>query len=126
MSHIHPNKETPHASSYRPFSYSKPTPYQARPEFFGAFSVVDGTKDKALKAGNGAVKEFEKASVEAQAKAGHIELYSGKYYAACTFGGMMACVCRLILYQHNCHSLLSRASLTPPSPLLTSSKRVGK
>jgi solute carrier family 25 (mitochondrial phosphate transporter), member 3 len=38
------------------------------------------------------VKEFSKASNAAQAKAGKIELYSAKYYAACTFGGIMACV----------------------------------
>lgn len=44
----------------------------------------------------GAVKEFEKASAAAQAKTGQIELYSGKYYAACTLGGIFACVRRAL------------------------------
>jgi solute carrier family 25 phosphate transporter 3 len=35
-------------------------------------------------------------SEKAQAKAGGIELYSAKYYAACTVGGILACV-RLLL-----------------------------
>ncbi|KAM0278026.1 hypothetical protein ACHAQH_005395 [Verticillium albo-atrum] len=68
-----------------------PTKYQARPELYGAFSTVDDVKGKAQKLSTEAAKEFEKASSAAQAKAGHIELYSGKYYAACTFGGLMAC-----------------------------------
>lgn len=54
--------------------------------------MVDSAKDKAVKLSNEATKEFEKASSAAQAKAGKIELYSGKYYAACTFGGLLACV----------------------------------
>ena len=71
---------------------SGPTPFQARTELYPAYSVVEDAKDKAQKLGSEATKEFEKASAKAQAKAGHIELYSGKYYAACTFGGLMACV----------------------------------
>lgn len=70
---------------------ARSTPYQARPELYGAWSVVDDAKNKANKLGAEATKEFEKASSAAQAKAGKIELYSGKYYAACTFGGLMAC-----------------------------------
>jgi solute carrier family 25 (mitochondrial phosphate transporter), member 3 len=38
------------------------------------------------------VKEFEKASSKVQAKTGGIELYSAKYYASCTLGGILACV----------------------------------
>ena len=74
---------------------ARSTPYQARPELYGAWSVVDDAKSKANKLGAEATKEFEKASAAAQSKAGKIELYSGKYYAACTFGGLMACVCPL-------------------------------
>lgn len=70
---------------------ARSTPYQARPELYGAWSVVDDAKSKANKLGAEATKEFEKASAAAQSKAGKIELYSGKYYAACTFGGLMAC-----------------------------------
>lgn len=60
---------------------SQATPYQARPELYGAFSVVDDAKNKA-----------KKLSAEAQAKTGQLELFSPGYYAACTFGGLMACV----------------------------------
>lgn len=57
-----------------------------------AWSTVDDVKDKTNKLSNEAAKEFEKASAKAQAKAGPIELYSPKYYAACTLGGLLACV----------------------------------
>lgn len=53
---------------------------------------MDDAKNKAQKLSKEAQAEFEKASSKAQAKAGKIELYSGKYYAACTFGGLLACV----------------------------------
>lgn len=68
------------------------TPLQAQPELYSAWSVVDDAKVKAEQLSAEASKEFEKASAKAQAKAGHIELYSAKYYAACTFGGLLACV----------------------------------
>ncbi|KAL2020723.1 hypothetical protein VTK56DRAFT_8023 [Thermocarpiscus australiensis] len=68
-----------------------PTPYQARLDLYPAYSVVDDAKDKAKKLSAEATKEFEAASQAAQAKTGKIELYSGKYYAACTFGGLLAC-----------------------------------
>ncbi len=48
-----------------------------------------------------AVQSYEKASAKAQAKTGGIELYSGKYYAACTVGGILACVCDRDLEFHN-------------------------
>ena len=84
-----PSSKMPAAT--RPSSSS---PYMARPELYGAYSVVDDTKAKASKLGAEATKEFEKASATAQAKTGKIELYSAKYYAACTFGGLVACVSR--------------------------------
>lgn len=65
--------------------------YEARTDLYGAWSAVDDAKNKAGQLGNAAVKEFEKASAAAQAKTGKIELYSGKYYASCTFGGLLAC-----------------------------------
>ncbi|KAI1920352.1 Cu/Pi carrier [Ophidiomyces ophidiicola] len=58
---------------------------------FPAWSAVDDVKHKAEAVGNAAAKEYDKASQKAQAKAGKIELYSAKYYAACTFGGLLAC-----------------------------------
>lgn len=70
---------------------SSATPYQARLERYHAYSVVDNAKDKAQKLSAEAQAEFDKASSAAQAKAGHIELFSPKYYAACTFGGLLAC-----------------------------------
>lgn len=102
MSHLFPRPETLQGSIYTPMAVkrpsSKPTPYQARPELFGAFSVVEDAKDKAQKLSAEATKEFEKASAAAQSKTGKIELYSGRYYAACTFGGLMACVSVVFLY----------------------------
>ena len=59
---------------------------------FAAWSAVDDVKSKAGNLSAEAQKELSKASQTAQAKAGTIELYSGKYYAACTFGGLVACV----------------------------------
>ena len=57
-----------------------------------AFSVAEETKGKASALGQEAQREIQKASSAAQAKTGEIELYSPKYYAACTFGGLVACV----------------------------------
>ncbi|KAK8125860.1 uncharacterized protein PG998_001619 [Apiospora kogelbergensis] len=70
---------------------SQATPCQARPELYGAFSVVDDAKDKAKKLSAEAQAEFDKASAATKAKTGQLELYSPGYYAACTFGGLMAC-----------------------------------
>lgn len=70
----------------------KRSPFQARSELYPAWSVVDDAKNKANALSTEATKELEKASAKAQAKASHIELYSAKYYAACTFGGLLACV----------------------------------
>lgn len=94
MSHPFPRPETLQGSFYAATERktSKPTPFQARPELYGVYSVVEEAKGKAKKLSAEATKEFEKASSAAQAKAGNIELYSGKYYAACTFGGLLACV----------------------------------
>ncbi|RFU36108.1 hypothetical protein B7463_g282, partial [Scytalidium lignicola] len=69
----------------------KRTPLQARSDLYTAWSVVDDAKNKANALSAEAAKEFEKASGKIQAKTGQIELYSAKYYAACTFGGLLAC-----------------------------------
>lgn len=63
---------------------------EIRPELCLAYSVVDDAKDKAQKLSAEAAKEFEKGVAKAAPKK-TIELYSGQYYAACTFGGLMAC-----------------------------------
>ena len=96
MSPLHPSRESLQSSIYTPLSTTHRTPYQARPELYSAYSITEDAKDKAQKLGAEATKEFEKASSKAQAKAGKVELYSGKYYAACTFGGLMACVCLVL------------------------------
>ena len=70
----------------------KRTPLQARSELYPAWSVVDDAKKKANTLSAEATKEFDKVSSKVQAKTGHIELYSAQYYAACTFGGLLACV----------------------------------
>ena len=97
MSHLFPRQDTLHKAFGYPLSprqspQSTATPRQARAELFGAWSTVDDVKDKTKKLSAEATKEFEKASTKAQAASGKIELYSGKYYAACTLGGLMACV----------------------------------
>lgn len=78
----------PQASSKPPTRASLP----ARSELYTAWSVIDDAKKKANALSAEATKEFDKASAAAQAKTGGIELYSANYYAACTFGGLLACV----------------------------------
>jgi len=78
-------------ASPQPQSAPRRTPLEARTELFPTWSVVDDAKNKTKALSAEATKEFEKASAKAQAKTGHIELYSAQYYAACTFGGLLAC-----------------------------------
>jgi solute carrier family 25 phosphate transporter 3 len=68
----------------------------ARPELWTAWSAAEDAKQKVSKLSDAAVREFEKTSAKAQAKVGGIELFSAKYYASCTFGGLMACVRTLL------------------------------
>ena len=63
----------------------------ARPQF-PVWSVTEDAKSKANALSEEAQREIKRASAAAQAKSGQIELYSAKYYAACTFGGLIACV----------------------------------
>lgn len=97
MSLLFPRLDTLQQTFGGPYAVNKqrkangPTPLEARMELYQAYSVVDDAKGKAKKLSAEATKEFEAASRKAQAAAGGIELYSPKYYAACTFGGMMAC-----------------------------------
>jgi solute carrier family 25 phosphate transporter 3 len=59
---------------------------------FSAWSAVEDIKKKTDNLSQEVRKNYEKAGEKAQARAGKIELYSPKYYAACTFGGLLACV----------------------------------
>ena len=79
-------------SSSSPFlRRSQPKPSPAENDF-PIWSAVDDVKSKAGQLSAEAQQEYAKASAEAQAKAGEIELYSPKYYAACTVSGILACV----------------------------------
>ncbi|KKA28501.1 hypothetical protein TD95_005296 [Thielaviopsis punctulata] len=70
---------------------AKPTPLQARPELYSSYSIIDDSKEKAKKLGAEAAAEFDRASKKTQDMTGHIQLYTGRYYAACAFGGLLAC-----------------------------------
>lgn len=70
-----------------------PEPLQTRTAKtqFSIWSVTEDAKSKANALSEEAQREIKKASAAAQAKTGQIELYSANYYAACTFGGLIAC-----------------------------------
>lgn len=76
----------------RSTNQTAPTKRNTSSDTYPAWSAVDDVKSKAGSLSAEAQKEFQKASQAAQAKAGKIELYSAKYYAACTLGGLLACV----------------------------------
>lgn len=59
---------------------------------FPAYSVIEDTKSKTDAMTKEASREFNTASQKAQSATGKIEPWSGKYYAACTVGGLLACV----------------------------------
>ena len=85
-----PSPWAPRKFQSEPVSRSK---YLARSELYPAWSAADDAKNnKAAQLSDAAVREFEKSSSKIQAKTGNIEMYSMKYYAACTFGGLLACV----------------------------------
>ena len=99
MPNIFPNQDTlaNTFASRRPlFGFhqepEKPVPAPKRRPIFSAWSAVDDVKHAVETVSSGAQKEFEKASQTVQSKTGKIELYSAKYYASCTFGGLLACV----------------------------------
>lgn len=84
------------ASSGKPSTFqstipSQRTPLEARADLYPTWSTIDDAKNKANSLSAEATKELNKASAKVQAKTGHIELYSAQYYAACTFGGLLAC-----------------------------------
>ena len=83
---------SPVTSYGRPKTQTPKTGLRARESLYSAWSVADDAKAKTNQLSDAAVQEFEKASSKAQSAAGKIELYSPKFYAACTFGGLLACV----------------------------------
>lgn len=81
-------------SSRHVFRQPEPEPLRRslpKPDF-SIWNIAEDAKSKANALSKEAKAEISKASSKAQAKADTIELYSPKYYAACTFGGLMACV----------------------------------
>ena len=73
------------------FGTATPKPAEKKqlpPGRFQAWSVVEDAERKAGDLTDAAAKEYEKASHLAQAKAGNIELYSGKY---CEFASKFVC-----------------------------------
>ena len=75
--------------SSSPFQQPPPqrTQWQAREELYHNYQTGDSKQNLS----DAATQEFNKASQKAQEKTGKIELYSPKYYAACTIGGLLAC-----------------------------------
>lgn len=86
------NSQAPYAEQTSNPSANQDLSYASKQRRFSAWSAVDDMKSKAGALSDEAQKEISKASATAQAKTGQIELYSPRYYAACTFGGLAACV----------------------------------
>ncbi|EKG22193.1 Mitochondrial substrate/solute carrier [Macrophomina phaseolina MS6] len=59
----------------------------ARQDLYGTWSAVDDAKAKAGQLSDKAARELGVGKPQAAT----IELYSARYYAACTFGGLLAC-----------------------------------
>ncbi|KAF2164383.1 hypothetical protein M409DRAFT_25261 [Zasmidium cellare ATCC 36951] len=77
---------TPYAMNTQPAPQRKSIAH-----LYQSWDVTEDAQKKATQLSDAAAKELQKASSAAQDKVGKIELYSGKYYATCTFGGLMAC-----------------------------------
>ncbi|KAI4190889.1 MAG: hypothetical protein L6R41_000490 [Letrouitia leprolyta] len=91
VSRLFLSTHAPHVKSNSDYRTKQTDSQAAQPPRFSAWSAVDDVKSKAGVLSNEAQQEISKASAAAQAKTGQIELYSAKYYAACTFGGLIAC-----------------------------------
>lgn len=87
------NTLLPTSPFYKP---AAPVEHPQKRPIFSSWSATDTVKEKAEEVVDKAAAKYEKASNKAQAKVGGVELYSGKYYAACTFGGILACVGRSV------------------------------
>ncbi|KAI1106674.1 mitochondrial phosphate carrier protein [Jackrogersella minutella] len=95
MSFLFPNQHVLHQSFGSPLNQrartvpaTNATTYQARPELYAAYSVVDDAKNKASKLSAEAQQELDKAT---GATGKTMELYTPTFYAAATFGGLLAC-----------------------------------
>lgn len=81
-------------SPHMPFGSEPPQSQSALEDRYPAWSTVEGGKSNAGTLSKEAQSELKKASQTLQDKTGGIQLHSSKYYAACTFGGLIACVGR--------------------------------
>ena len=61
-------------------------------DHYSAWSTVEDVKSKAGSLSEEARRELNQATQTIQPKRTEIELYSPKYYATCTLGGLVACV----------------------------------
>lgn len=90
-----PNQDALKGVFYSPAAQDSPAGQAPRGKQMGTvfdyYSVADDAKKEAKKLSEEATREFEKASAKAKKASGGIELYTGRYYAACTFGGLLAC-----------------------------------
>lgn len=75
-----------------PFGSEPPQSQPSSADRYPARSMVEGGKSNAGTLSKEAQSELRKASQTLQEKNGEIQLHSAKYYAACTFGGLIACV----------------------------------
>ncbi|EEA19051.1 Cu/Pi carrier [Talaromyces marneffei ATCC 18224] len=72
-------------------NFSQPNHPHPRQPFTAAWSAIDDAKQKTDKTGHSVKQGYENLSNKAQAKTGKIEMFTPKYYAACSFGGLLAC-----------------------------------
>lgn len=94
-----------------PEQAAEATPKRREP--FPAWSAIDEAKKKADAFAHEAAREFDVASHKAQEKTGKIEPWTPKYYAACTVGGMLACVSDAISRKWMVNANCNRVLLTP-------------
>jgi len=89
----HPSQSALSQAFSTRYVFHQPVPESkhTKPDFT-IWNVAEDAKSKANVLSKEAQAEILKASSKAQEKTGKIELYSPKYYVACTFGGLVACV----------------------------------
>ena len=93
MSILYPSQSSIRDAFAPAFTATSPqsiTPLRSRPT--KPRYIAWSASEKAASLSEEAQAELKKASAATQAKTGQIELYSGKFYAACILGGLLACV----------------------------------
>lgn len=98
-----------------PFGSEPPQRQPSSADRYPAWSTVEGGKSNAGTLSKEAQSELRKASQTLQEKTGEIQLHSAKYYAACTFGGLIACVGSMIVTRPPGRDLRNEIGLDPCS-----------